>query len=375
VIHTGGFTRRLVLLITSLGRGGAETQLLRLADQLKSRGWEVHLVSIGNVNDFSAELRQLEIHTYTLSSGAALSKSCIPLRLLILFRRLRPHCVIAFMFHANILGRIVGRFAGVPTIFTSIRNEKFGAPWRELLERVTEPLGTKTILNSARVAEALTRKNIVNRSKVAIIPNMVSMRGNGGAFDKLAVRRDVGISGTGFVWLAVGNVRPTKDYENLVQAVLLLRHSGEQFRVLVVGAGPEWKMLQRRVEELDLSDKIVLLGQRRDVDILMGAADGLVLSSAYEGMPNVVMEAFTHRLPVVATDVGGVREIVGHSGAALIVPPRDSAALAAAMRGLMIMTAQERSAMGTAGRRRIEEAYSPDAVVRQWQALLEEACS
>src|SRR5690554_3011365 len=101
-------------------------------------------------------------------------------------------------------------------------------------------------------------------------------------------------------------------------------------------------------------DSVELLGLREDVPALLAAADVFVLSSAHEGLPNVVMEALAAGLPVVATDVGGVRELVEEGISGFVVPPSDSEALAKGMADMMALDTRRRDEMGEAGRRHIQ---------------------
>jgi len=114
-------------------------------------------------------------------------------------------------------------------------------------------------------------------------------------------------------------------------------------------------------------DQVRWLGLRRDLPALFDAADGFVLASAWEGMPLVVGEAMAMEKPVAATDVGGVRELVGDAG--VLVPAGDSNALAEAMVALMRKSAEDRERLGRAGRARIEAGFSMDARVEEWDSF------
>ena len=117
----------------------------------------------------------------------------------------------------------------------------------------------------------------------------------------------------------------------------------------------------------DAMECVCRLGLRQDIPALLDAADGFVLSSAWEGMPLALGEAMAMEKPVVATDVGGVRELVGKT--ALVVPARNSNELAEAMRQVMNRSADERGAMGHAARARICSKFNLDAKVDEWEAL------
>jgi glycosyltransferase involved in cell wall biosynthesis len=124
------------------------------------------------------------------------------------------------------------------------------------------------------------------------------------------------------------------------------------------------------IAEDGLERVITLLGHRSDVQALYAAADALVLSSAWEGLPNVVLEAAAAGLPVVATDTGGVRELVEDRVTGLVVPHRDAWALAEGMATMMDLTPQRRRVMGAEGRRHVQETFSHDRIMGEWKELL-----
>lgn len=123
--------------------------------------------------------------------------------------------------------------------------------------------------------------------------------------------------------------------------------------------------------ELGVAGRVQWLGLRRDLPALLDAADGFVLASAWEGMPLAVAEAMALEKPVVATDVGGVRELVGQAGS--IVPARDAGALGAAMAAMMELNGNERLALGRRARERIAQRFSMDARADEWEQLYEGA--
>ncbi len=139
----------------------------------------------------------------------------------------------------------------------------------------------------------------------------------------------------------------------------------------IAGPGPQYAELRKLAADLGLGERVALLGQRTDIPALLNAADGYVLSSVHEGQPNALMEALTAELPVVATDVGGVSELVQPGESGYVVPARNRAALSAAMLRVMQAPAEERRRMGAAGRRHICEHYSTEAVLARWQELID----
>jgi glycosyltransferase involved in cell wall biosynthesis/GNAT superfamily N-acetyltransferase len=149
--------------------------------------------------------------------------------------------------------------------------------------------------------------------------------------DRAAVRDELGIGDDEIVVGTVANFRPQKDYPNLLQAARLLADREVPVRVVAVGQGPQEAEIRRLRDDLGLTDRVMLTGFRDDAVRVMGACDIFTLASQWEGLPVALMEAVALGLPVVATDVGGVGEEMHDGVDALLVPPRDPEALAAAI--------------------------------------------
>jgi glycosyltransferase involved in cell wall biosynthesis len=317
---------RIGFLTTGLSIGGAETQLVRLGLSLKKRGWDIQIVSMIPPQAFVAELEDAGIQVRTLGMRRGWPDLRAIPRLGAWIRRWRPDLLTCFMYHANILGRIVGKVSGVPAVLSSIRNESFGGGWRRRMMRWTDWMSEMTIVNSTRVADSMVERNIVSADRIRVIHNGIYSYDRGGGEDVRALlRRDLGVGHSDFLWIAAGRLEAQKDYENLLRAFSLINRSDKH--LAVAGRGPLMNALERQASSLDLQDRFHLLGFREDVAELLQAADALVLSSAWEGLPNSVMEALSAGKPVVATRVGGVPELVHDGEDGLLVPPGNPQAL------------------------------------------------
>jgi glycosyltransferase involved in cell wall biosynthesis len=174
-----------------------------------------------------------------------------------------------------------------------------------------------------------------------------------------------------FVWLAAGRVVPAKDFDNLIAAFRQVRAERPNTQLWIAGELDELRLVRIGGEVVGTeryeSEGIRWLGFCEDMAATIAPADAFVLSSAWEGMPLVVGEAMAMEKPVVATDVGGVKELVGEAG--FSVPTKDSKALAEAMLRVMNMTLEQRRAMGKAGRERICAHFDMRAKAAEWEAL------
>jgi glycosyltransferase involved in cell wall biosynthesis len=208
----------------------------------------------------------------------------------------------------------------------------------------------------------------LSSSKLTVIPNGVDVAAlSAGIGGRSRIRDELRLLPAEFVWLAIGRLLPQKDYPTLLQAFKSL--ADDQTRLLIVGRGPLLEKLQQQVQQLGIASQVTFLGVRYDIGALLAAADAFVLSSAWEGMPNVVMEALAAGTPVVATRVGGVPELVDSGRSGFVVPPRDPGALSQAMQQLMALPPEQRQKMGRTGRNHVSTHYSLAAMADRWMAL------
>ncbi|WP_148288480.1 GNAT family N-acetyltransferase [Ilumatobacter nonamiensis] len=180
------------------------------------------------------------------------------------------------------------------------------------------------------------------------------------------VRDELGIGADEFVVGTVANFRPQKDYPNLLAAARLLAEWEVPVRIVAVGQGPQEAEVRAIHERYGLGDRVILTGFRPDATRVMGACDAFMLASQWEGLPVAVMEAVALGLPLVATEVGGLAEEFSDGVDALLVPPRDSTALADAI-GKLVTDSDLRERLALASRRRSAD-FSIDRTVAELEA-------
>ena len=359
---------RILFLLTSLAYGGAETQVVRLAIRLKLRGWEVAVASLMPPKAYVEDLEAAGIPVFSLNIRRKLPDPRPVLRLARIIRKWQPDVVHSHMVHANLLARIVRFLAPIPVLICSARSIDEGGRFREVLYRLTDPLCDLTTQVSQAGLERYVRMGAVPRHKIRYIPNGVDTeRFKPNLEDRLKVRKELGVDG--FVWLAVGRFDPPKDYPSMLQAFARVVHKHSNTILLIAGDGPLRKTMENLARELGIEKRTKFLGIRRDIPQLMNAADAYVMSSSWEGMPNVLLEASATGLPIVATDVGGNREIVLDGVTGFLVPPRNPEALARAMLRIMDLSDEERKEMGKRARKHIEVKFNLDRVVDLWEIL------
>lgn len=355
---------RVMLVSTSLMVGGAETQVYLLARRFKESGHEVSVVSLTPPTDYEEELAAAGIPFTSLGLGSGTPNPLAVLRLARLVRAWRPDVVHSHMVHANLLARLARPFGRVPLLVSTAHNLKEGARWRELAYRATDAFATISTNVCRAGVERYERVGAVPAGRMLPMPNGIEI----GAFARSEERRQRAREALGvnddFVWLAIGRLEPQKDLPNMLRAFASLPAAGRT--LLLVGEGPLLAELGSLTRDLGIDDAVRFLGKRTDVPDLMSAADGYLMSSAWEGLPLVLIEASAASLPVVATDVGGNAEIVADGRSGFLVEAGDHAALAGAMLRLEALPEGERRAMGAAGLERARTEYQIDVVARRW---------
>jgi len=361
---------RTLHLITELGTGGAQTALSRLLQHADRRGFEPTVACLYNGSGSAAErIRQLGITVSDLGMSAKWRADAV-CRLYGVLRRERPTILHTWMYHANVIGRLVGRLARVPVIISSRRNVFIGGGFRELVNSVTSPLADRvvTVCDAAREAELARAR--VPPSHVITIHNGIDVpiRDTTDQRGGIHARRSLGISPEAHVIGSVGRLHPQKDFGTLIAAMKLVKEGDADARLLIVGDGPCRESLERRTARLDLAEDVIFAGDRSDISSLLAAMDVFALASRWEGLPNAVLEAMACGLPVVATGVGGTPELVQDGSTGRLVSPQDPQAMAAVLTEVL-SSEQIRTEMGKAGRARAKEHFSIQEMVRRTEAL------
>ena len=364
--------RFVCFLITGLYYGGAENQLICLAIRLKARGWNVQVVSMTPPKAYLQELENARIPVSSLNIRGKYPDPRPIFRLARLIWTCRPQIVHGFMVHANLLARLMRLISPIPVLICSARSTDEGGHFREHLYHRTDFLCDLTTQVSRAGLERYVEVGAVPRKKICFIPNGVdTARFCPDSIARNLLRKAMGLSAA-FVWLAVGRFDVPKDYPNMLRAFAYVAKERPDAVLILVGDGLLRPTMERLAKNLSLTDRVRFLGIRRDISEVMNAADSYIMSSAWEGMANVLLEASATGLPIVATDVGGNPEVVMDNVMGLLVPPKDSESLASAMLHLMSLSDEERRKMGEAGRQHTKANYSLDRVADMWETLYSE---
>nr|BBJ04618.1 hypothetical protein YBY_24670 [Marinobacter nauticus] len=235
---------------------------------------------------------------------------------------------------------------------------------RSFLYRVTDSLADLSTNVSDEAVEAFVENGAVPKGRMIVVYNGIDLS----RFRCEVTERHVHAEDE-LVLLAVGRLHPQKDYPNLLRAFSLLprAYEGRELRLDIVGEGAERNGLEALARELGIESQVHFLGIRSDVPELLNQADLFVLSSAWEGFGLVVAEAMACEKRVVATDCGGVAEVLGGNG--VLVPPSDHKALAEGIQEALAMPIDEAECLGRAARARIESTFCLNVILSRWTEI------
>jgi glycosyltransferase involved in cell wall biosynthesis len=273
------------------------------------------------------------------------------------FKQFQPDLAHSHSFHANIVARLLRLFHRTVKVVSTVHNVYEGGRHRMIAYRLTDFLSVRTTAVSSTAAERFVRLKAIPKQKCLVVTNGIDTTEFVPIPDRRVQTRAAMSAGEDFIWVTAGRIAPAKDIPNLLRAFAQVRTAHPSAQLWIAGEGAP----------IAAQENVHWLGLRRDLPALLDAADGFVLASAWEGMPLVVGEAMAMEKPVIATDVGGVRELVDDAGT--LVPAGDANTLANAMIALMQTPGEDRQRLGRAARSRIASEFSMEARADHWERL------
>ncbi|MFQ5880869.1 MAG: glycosyltransferase [Candidatus Methylomirabilales bacterium] len=351
---------RLLFLVTTFDVGGAEKIIARLATSLPRDRYLVTVAALqGRSGRIGADLAAAGVPAHDLRMRTKLDLGGA-LRLRALLKQERIEVLYSFLFHANLMARVVGRWCGVPVRISAERIAGWEGPVRCLLNRLTARLATRVVAVSEAVRDEMARTLGIAPEQIAVIPNGVNIH----KFTPASRPVDVPVIG------CTGRLHRKNGHRTLLEAFAAVRQALPEARLLLVGEGPERGSLERTVARRRWGGTVTFTGEQPDVRPWLHGMAVYVQPSIAEGMSNSILEAMACGLPVVATRVGGTPEVVEDGAIGVLVPPKDPAALATALVALL-RDPSRRAAMGAAGRDRVVRRFNEVDMIRRTTAFLD----
>jgi glycosyltransferase involved in cell wall biosynthesis len=353
--------RTRVALLVRPAEGGIRNHVATLLSCLDLSHFDVDLFAPPDFSlpPFAPEVTSIPL---PIASRTNLRADVRTIRRCIQLLRQKPyHLIHAHGLRAAWIGALASRQVGIPLLFTAHNLLVSPSSLERLAVRYIAARARLVLAVSSAVRASLQAAG-VNGTKVAVVPNGISLA----PFDYYQIHRPnrvpFGVPEDAPLVAGVGRLSPEKGFDTLLDAMMLVREKMPTVHLLLAGAGTEEKGL--RLHRFIRSGQGVMPGFVEDTASVLAAADVVAIPSRQEGQGIVALEAMAARKPVVATRVGGLPETVVEGETGLLVPPNEAPALADALAELLA-DSERRTAMGEAGRRRVEAEYTAERMTQQ----------
>jgi glycosyltransferase involved in cell wall biosynthesis len=370
---------KLVFVISSLKTGGAQTMMLRLLERLHPR-FAAHVICLSAIAEMGPRIASLGVPVEGLGMKPGAPSPAHFMRLVRRLKSLAPKIVHTWMYHADLVGGLAARIAGVNAVLWSIRHANLDPDKNKRSTLAVawacaqlSPWTPSKILSNSEIAKRVHIARGYAENKMVVLPNgfdLAPFRPDAGA--RASVRTELQIPSASPVVGLVGRFHPQKNIPGFFEAAGFLHQKLPEAHFVLAGEGltSSNPAVVAAMKRAGIGGVTRLLGIRTDMPRLMAAMDVLASSSSGEAFPNVLGEAMACGVPCAVTDVGDSAYIVGDTGR--VAPASDMAGLAGAMEQLLAMPAQERAVLGERARMRVAEHFEIGQIVKRYEALYDE---
>lgn len=361
---------RIAHLIATNFYGGPEKQIVEHAIRLDSARYPFSLISFvenGSANELITRAAEMKILNRELHTSGSFHPQVIG-RLAAILRSDEIGLLVAHGYKSNVIGRLASWKAGIPMIAVSrgwtSENWKIGI--YQALDKVFLHLADHVVAVSDGQAARIARLHVA-QNKVTVIRNSVSESAPAQAVTH-DLKRELGVPSDACLVVSAGRLSPEKNFASMIEAAHIATSAKENLYFAVFGEGQLRQQLESMIARLNLRNRFFLPGFRKDFSSLVQGADIFLLPSFTEGLPNVILEAFAARRPVVATAVGGTPEIVEDGVSGYLLRPHEVQKMADYV--IRLADSPElRELMGLKGFERVQEHFTFERQTAQYEDL------
>lgn len=377
---SGADELKVLHVIVGLNVGGAELMLKRLIESQKQLPrYEHSVISLTGPGVIGPQLISQGISVRCLGMKGLLGLPKAFWGLLNEMRIFRPDIVQTWMYHADFLGGLAARCAGIRNVIWGVRTtdlEKGGKSATRLIRKFCAYLSRSVPTKIVCAAEASRKAHIAvgyNAQRMLVIPNGFDLsRLIATTEQRCTLRASLSLSEEHLVIGSLGRFNPVKDQANFIAATAMLAEFNPALRFLMVGRGltPDNVALTELLNDTGYADRYILLGERRDAAVCLSAMDIFCLHSKTEGFPNVLGEAMAMGVPSVATDVGDAALLLGGNG--IVVPAQDARALSLGLKQMIEFSPEERRLLSANAKTRIVEGFTMERSSQKFRQLYDD---
>lgn len=360
----------LYLFVTTLPIGGAEEHLLTVLMNISLTRYNPIVCCIREKGEIGKEIENMGFNIISLKRKSKMWDVGIVKDIIDIIKVKNIHLIHTHLYHANMYGRIAALISKVPVIATEHNVYPKYKLKRRIVNWILAKKTNRIIAVSQMVKKEIVLRDWIDPSKVAVIYNGIDISRFPSPLTKVEARQKLGIPANCFLVGNVGRLIEQKGQMYLINAMSIVKDHIPGVKLLLVGSGPLESHLKSAVSAKGLRETVIFLESRRDIPDILKAIDIFVSPSIWEGLPIVLLEAMASYLPVIATSVGGVVEIVKDGINGLIVPPRNETTLATTIIELLNDGAK-RKIFGEKGREIVVEKFTAFHMVKHIESLYE----
>ena len=355
---------KIMQVVLSLECGGLEKLVIGLSSELNKKGFKASILCLDKRGELAKEAESKGIKVLSMGKKPGFD-FLLPFRLANVLRKEKIDFVHTHNFGPLIYGGLAARMAGIHAI-----NTRHGREEKKASSCIWN-LNRKIIAISEDARRELLRHNKIPSCKVRVIYNGISINSKINVNKAVNKRQELGLNPSDLVVGNVARLSEEKDHFTLIEAFFKVNKEMENTMLVIAGDGQLKDSLRLKVKSLKLEDKVLFLGFRDDAQELMYIFDVFTLSSTTEGVSLTLLEAMASEKPVVATNVGGNPEVVTDGVTGFLVPPKEPERMAEAI--IRILSDRDMAKrMGEAGRKRVEEKFSLERMVKEYQEIYED---
>jgi len=369
---------KILLIIDSLGYGGAETQAIELAKSIDKNKFNLKVISLDK--DRRDLLPELVHNNISVSLIDQKGKFCIPtfINLFKIIRKEKPDIIHTYLFTASFYGRIVGKLLGVPII---IHSERSPENWKKksyiLADRLLAKWTSHFLANAKIIKQSLISRERIPEGKIRVIHNGIDLNKFNNNLSKQKInliRKALNIQNGGPTVLIIGRLSAEKGHKIFLQSAQYVLAHIPKANFLVIGDGELRKNLTEQVGQMGLDNRVIFAGNKNNVPEILKVVDVVVSGSFYEGCSNAILEAMAAGRPIVATNVGDNSYLMKNNENGLLIPAGNSRIMAWAITKILL-DKKLAGKMGKKGRERVEKHFNLQKMVRATEDFYQELAS
>jgi glycosyltransferase involved in cell wall biosynthesis len=355
---------KIAQLITGLNTGGAEMVVKDLALNIDKEKFEILVISILPIAQIGEDIKKSGAKVLSLNASFKYNP-IIAWRLFKILKKEKPDILNTHLFHADLMGRIIGKLSKIPKIISTFHSIDIGNKKREFLIKLIKKKSNQDIAVSKMVANEAIKRKITSNSKIKIIYNSINLI----KFpykNKQEIRKNLKLNQDINLFVSVGRLHKQKGYKYLIKAVKEIKKDS---LFIILGEGSERNFLEKEIKNKGLENKIILKGNVSNVNDYLQAADFFLMPSLWEGFSVSLLEAAATKKIIIATKVGGAPEIIENKTNGFLVEPANVEELVEKINYVLSLSDEDKEKIGQLARETVKGKFYLKKMIKEYEDL------